>query len=488
MSNKTPRIAVAYGDGIGPEIMNATLRVLQEAGAKIAIEMITVGGDLFDKGYPTGIPPEAWKTLRSTHMLLKAPITTPQGGGHKSINVTLRRAMGLYANIRPCSAYHPFVQTHFPNMDVVVIRENSEDLYTGIEHQLTPEIQQCLKVFSKPGCKRIIRYAFEYAKSYQRKKVTCFSKDNIMKMTDGMFHKIFDEIAKDYPSIEANHMIIDIGTAKLAANPEQFDVIVTSNLYGDVISDVAAEISGSVGMAGSANIGTDFAMFEAIHGSAPDIAGQNIANPSGLLNAAVMMLVHLGQGNIASYIQNGWLCTIEEGIHTADIYQEGISKQKVGTEEFADAICERLEWKPDTLTPVTYNKNAVATTQPTTNKQNTPDRNLCGVDLFIHWTGDNIETLANNVKNAITETSPLQLQFIDCKGLKIWPTDEQIMIPTQGDHWRLRFISTHPDKVTSQDQIIDLLKALNDNTLEVTQTICLYLYDGKIGFTLAQGE
>ena len=225
---------------------------------------------MYEQGYSAGIAPEAFESLRRTKVFLKAPITTPQGGGIKSLNVTVRKTFGLYANVRPCIAYAPFVDTKHPGMDVVIIRENEEDLYAGIEHQQTDEVVQCLKLISRPGCERIARYAFEYARAHSRKKVTAFSKDNIMKMTDGMFHKIFDEVAAEYPEIESEHWIVDIGAAKLADTPEAFDVVVLQNLYGDILSDVAAQIAGSVGLAGSANIGAEVSMFEAIHGSAPD--------------------------------------------------------------------------------------------------------------------------------------------------------------------------------------------------------------------------
>src|SRR5688572_1568598 len=272
-------ITVAYGDGIGPEIMDATLRILREAGAKLAIETIEVGERIYNMGASSGILPSAWDTLRRTKVLLKAPITTPQGKGYKSLNVTMRKTLGLYANVRPCVSYDPYVETKHPGMDVVIVRENEEDLYAGIEHRQTNQVYQCLKLISRPGSEKIVRYAFDYARRNNRKKVTCFTKDNIMKMTDGLFHKVFDEIAVEYPEIENEHWIVDIGAAKLADTPEAFDVIVMPNLYGDVLSDVAAQIAGSVGLAGSANIGEHVAMFEAIHGSAPRRAGQNLANP-----------------------------------------------------------------------------------------------------------------------------------------------------------------------------------------------------------------
>src|SRR5579883_286855 len=331
-------IAIAYGDGIGPEIMRATLHILQAAQAQIEPVVIEVGEKIYQQGYTSGIPDSAWDVLKRTKVLLKGPITTPQGGGYKSLNVTLRKTLGLFANVRPCVSYAPYVETTCSNIDLVIVRENEEDLYPGIEHRQTDEVYQCLKIVSRPGCEQIIRYAFEYAQKFNRKKVTCLSKDNIMKMTDGLFHRVFNEIAADYPTIQHEHLIVDIGTALIACQPERFDVIVTLNLYGDIISDVAAQVAGSVGLGGSANIGNQMAMFEAIHGSAPDIAGKNLANPSGLLNAAIQMLVHINQPLVATAIENAWLKTLEDGIHTGDIYSPTYSKQKVGTQEFADAV------------------------------------------------------------------------------------------------------------------------------------------------------
>src|SRR6516165_8330801 len=239
-------------------------------------------------------------------------------------------------------------------MDVVIVRENEEDLYAGIEYQLTPEVTSCIKLISRPGSEKIIRYAFDYARRHNRKKVTCFMKDNIMKMTDGLFHKIFDEIGAQYPEVEKEVWIVDIGAAKMADTPEAFDVIVMPNLYGDILSDVAAQIAGSVGLAGSANIGEKCAMFEAIHGSAPRRAGQNLANPSGLLLGAVLMLVHINQAAVAERVHNAWLRTIEDGTHTYDVFAEGVSTEKVGTKEFACAVVKRLGQKPNRLKPVSY--------------------------------------------------------------------------------------------------------------------------------------
>ena len=314
------KVAVAYGDGIGPEIMEATLKILDAAGANIQPERIEIGEKVYLSGNSAGIEKSAWETISKNKLILKAPITTPQGRGYKSLNVTLRKSLGLFANVRPVSAYSPYIETHFPNLDVVVVRENEEDLYAGIEHQQTQDVVQCLKLITRPGCEKIVRYAFEYAKAYNRKKVTCMVKDNIMKLTDGLFHAVFKEIAQEYPEIKSESQIIDIGSARLANNPENYDVVVTSNLYGDIVSDIVAEIAGSVGMCGSANIGRNVAMFEAIHGSAPTIAGQDIANPIGAILSAAMMLRHsLGLEEPAAAIEAAVQSALGSGLRTHDL-------------------------------------------------------------------------------------------------------------------------------------------------------------------------
>src|SRR5450432_3148094 len=388
MSQNVP-ITVAYGDGIGPEIMAATLDIIKAAGARIDIEPIEVGEQVYLRGISAGIEPSAWESLRRTHVFLKAPITTPQGGGYKSLNVTIRMAFELYANVRPCVAYSPFVSTKHPEMDVVIIRENEEDLYTGIEYRQTHDMVEGLKLISRPGSEKIIRYAFEYAKAHNRQKVTCFMKDNIMKMTDGLFHKVFDEVAAEYPEIKNESWIVDIGAAKLADTPEAFDVVVLPNLYGDILSDVAAQIAGSVGLAGSANIGDNYAMFEAIHGSAPRRAGQNLANPSGLFLGSVLMLVHINQPEAAERVHNAWLRTIEDGVHTYDVFTEGVSKVKVGTREFAAAVVERLGQKPNILKPVSYSKRPEAAPSAgaarAASAAISTDMELKGIDVFVYW-------------------------------------------------------------------------------------------------------
>ena len=476
------RITVAKGDGIGPEIMDATLAIIKAAGAAIEVDEIEVGEKVYLSGNTSGIAKESWNVIRNNKVFLKAPITTPQGGGYKSLNVTTRKSLGLYANVRPCMSLHPFVGTKHPVMDVVIVRENEEDLYAGIEHQQTDEVIQCLKLISRPGCEKIIRYAFEYAKQQNRKKVTCFTKDNIMKQTDGMFHAIFDEIGKEYPTLEKEHWIVDIGAAKLADTPEAFDVIVMPNLYGDILSDVSAQIAGSVGLAGSANIGEECAMFEAIHGSAPRRAGQNLANPSGLLQGAIMMLNHIGQTDVAEKVQNAWLVTIENGIHTYDIFKEGISKQKVGTKEFAEAVISNLGKKPSTLKPVSY-AGSSKMVLPKYVRKSAAKKDLVGVDLFVNWRGTDPEELATIIKKF--DTNDVSLSMITNRGIKVWPEGFKETFCT--DHWRCRFKPTNNETI-NQKTIIQLLEKAIDLSIEVIKTENLYAFDGKPAYSLGQGQ
>jgi isocitrate dehydrogenase len=474
-------ITIAKGDGIGPEIMDATLAVLNAAGAQLRYEEIEVGEKVYLSGNTSGISDDAWESIRRNKVFLKAPITTPQGGGYKSLNVTTRKFLGLFSNVRPCKSYHPFVATKHPVMDVVIIRENEEDLYAGIEHQQTDEVIQCLKLISRPGCEKIVRYAFEYARINNRKKVTCFTKDNIMKQTDGLFHEVFNEVAKEYPEIENEHWIIDIGAAKLADQPEAFDVIVMPNLYGDILSDIAAQISGSVGMAGSSNIGETCAMFEAIHGSAPRRAGQNLANPSGLLNGAILMLKHIGQGEIAAKIENAWLKTIEDGFHTYDIFQEGVSKEKVGTKEFAEKIIENLGKIPTQLKPITDIKNERIKILPYQRKPNKV-KTLVGVDLFVHWNGIDVNSLAERINE--NNNTGIELSMITNRGIKVWPNGFEETFCT--DHWRCRFKAK--DENMTNNEVIALLNSMIGNHLDIIKTENLYHFDGKQAYSMGQGQ
>ena len=507
----TNSITIAYGDGIGPEIMDSTLKILQDSKANLNFNIIEVGQKIYEKGFNSGLMPSAWEDLNNTKVLLKAPITTPQGGGYKSLNVTLRKKLGLFANIRPVMAMSPFVKTNFPNLDVVIIRENEEDLYAGIEYRQTSQTYQCLKLITRQGCEKIIRYAFEYAIANNRKKVSCFTKDNIMKLTDGLFHKVFNEIAKEYPQIQTDHHIIDIACAKLATRPEMFDVIVTLNLYGDIISDIVAEISGSVGLAGSANIGKDYAMFEAIHGSAPDIANKNIANPTGLIQASIMMLVHLKQYQTANLIFNALHKTIEDGIHTADIFNENLSKQLVGTKEFSEMVIKNFGQKPQKLKSANYsnqedlnknNNNQQLLTNQNNNQNilnNSKDsiKSLIGFDLFIDWQSD-FDSLLSKLKTL--ESEKFEIKMISAMGLLLWPLIDQHM---KGNYNQgltiLRFIGKgitgknscdiiNSNLKISHQEIISMLSLIEENQFDFVKFEGLYLFDNIPGYSSGQGE
>ena len=475
------KITVAYGDGIGPEIMEVVLQVLQKSGFEFKTDEIELGEKVYKQGHLSGVRAEDWEFIRKNKVFLKAPITTPQGGGFKSLNVKIRKSLGLFANIRPVRSLHPYVKTKFPNLDVVVIRENEEDLYAGIEHRQTHEVFQCLKLISVPGCEKIVRYAFEYVQTMGRKKVTCMTKDNIMKLTDGTFRKIFEDIAEEYPNIEKDHWIIDIGMAKFATQPENFDVILLPNLYGDILSDVSAQLAGSVGIGGSSNIGSTHAMFEAIHGSAPRRAGQNVANPSGLLNAALLMLSHIGENKIAEKIHNAWLKTIEEGIHTYDIYDSSLSKQKVSTTDFGKAVIENLGGKPKELVGSHLPKDGKPIQIRLSNTFfSSQDKVLDGVDVFICSANRDPNALAGQLKQALQEDTQMKLVYITNRGIKVYPNPLPETFCT--DHWRCRFLKKDQSKCQQEDIILLLQKICSAN-LEIIKTENLYSFSGSANYS-----
>jgi isocitrate dehydrogenase len=490
-------VTIAYGDGIGPEITAATVKILEQAGAQVSFEPIEIGEKLYLGGHKSGIAPSAWDSIRKSRVFLKAPITTPIGGGYKSLNVTIRKTLGLYANVRPCKSLHPFVATKHPVLDMVIVRENEEDLYAGIEHMQTDQVVQCLKLISRPGCERIISYAFEYARRNGRKKVSVFVKDNIMKMTDGLFAQIFEEIGARYPDIQRDRWIVDIGAARLADTPEIFDVVVMENLYGDILSDVAAQISGSVGLGGSINVGDGGAMFEAIHGSAPDLAGKNVANPSGMLLSSVMMLEHIGQVEQAQLIHNAWLKTIEDGVHTADIFRKGgASKTLVSTTEFTSAVIARLGQKPVKLQGMDHTRKLAEAVQkggslshwvPPLSVRPPMKKEIVGVDIFLHWNPS--KGSASVLGEALQKLNAdgMELTLITNRGVKVWPDGFPETFCT--DHWRCRFkLQKGEEKTLSHTQIISLLLRIANAGFDFIKMENLYLLDGKPGFSLGQGE
>ena len=455
-------ICVAHGDGIGPEIMAAVLQVLEAAGAEIEVEPVEIG---------------AWEHMRRTQVLLKSPLLAP-------LAVAMRKTLGLYANVRPCVAYDPFIETRHPQMDVVIIRENEEDLYAGIEYRISAHVMESLKLISRPGCERIVRYAFEYARRHNRRRVACFTKDNILQMTDGLFHGVFSEIAAEYPQMQSEHWAIDIGAARLADTPEAFDVVVLPNLYGDILSEVAAELAGSVGLAAAANIGERCAMFEAVQGASPRQAGKNLANPSGLLLASVLMLVHIGQPEAAARVHNAWLRTIEDGIHTYDIYTEGVSTQKAGTREFACAVMARMGQKPYRLQPASYSAAPVEQRRaPSMAEPAAPQVELVGVDVYVEWPSRNPNELGELL--ARLNGGGLQLQMLTNRGVKVWPGGMAETICT--DSFRCRYLAGGGAPATRM-QVIALLERMERALVEVTKTEYLRRFDGQRGFSLAQGE
>jgi isocitrate dehydrogenase len=481
MSSKTP-ITVAPGDGIGPEIMEAARHILEEAGAQLEIETIELGEAAVQKGSASGIEPAAWESLRRTKVLFKGPVTTPQGGGFQSTALTFRKALGLYANVRACVSYHPYVETRFPRTNLVVVRENEEDTWSGIEYRQSVDAVHVAKSFSRPGCEKVIRYAFEYAQAHGRRKVTCFTKDNVLKMTDGLFRDTFNEVGVHYSEIEKEHLLVDIGAARLADRPEDFDVLVLPNAYGDILSEIAAQMTGSVGLVGAASLGAECAMFEALHGSAPRRAGQNLANPSGLFLGGVMMLVHLGQADAATRAHNAWLKTIEDGIHTYDIFVEGISRQKVGTKEFTKAVVERLGQVPAKLPPVAY--QAAAAPAAYSYRRPAEAKLLVGVDLAVEFLKGGAEELARILQPV--ELDGLKLETIANRGMTVWPEGhaETFCI----DAFTCRF-KLPEDRKTGlpHASVVALLDRIAANGLEFLQVELLYTFDGKPGFTSGQG-
>lgn len=479
--SKVHKITIAKGDGIGPEIFNAVLRVVEKAGAKLDYDEIEIGEAAFLKGHESGIPPEEWSVLRKNPIFLKAPITTPSGKGYKSLNVTIRKALNLFANVRPTQS-NPYFSSYHKGVDLVIIRENEEDLYAGIEHQQTPEVAQALKLVTRPGTERICRYAFEYAKLHGRQKVTCMTKDNIMKITDGMFHSIFNEISSQYPEIKSDHQIIDIGAAKLADRPQDFDVVVTLNLYGDILSDIASQVTGSVGVGSSVNIGPSVSMFEAVHGSAPDIAGKGIANPSGLLLAAVQMLAHLGELKIANSIKNAWLCALEDQCYTGDVLPKGLKKAPLTTEEFADEVINRLGNSPKKAPSANYVGSAVKKTH--LDLRAPQQKVLVGTDVFIDWSESNRNPEVLGSKLSASCPDGWTLKMITNRGVKVYPDGIPETFCT--DHWRCRFITTQ--KPGTQESLITLFQAINKAKLDIIKTENLYEFDGQRAYSLGQGE
>lgn len=477
------KISVAKGDGIGPEIMDVTLKVLQAAGAQLDYEFIELGEQVFKRGIMNGIDPKAWESIRNNRLLLKAPITTPQGGGYKSVNVTMRKAFGQFANVRPVRTFDGFVPSKHKGVDMVIVRENEESLYAGIEYRQTRDTCHGVKLISRTGTELIVRYAFEYARANGRKKVTCLIKDNIMKITDGLFHQVFDLVGAEYPDIAKDAMIVDIGMARVADTPEKFDVIVTENLYGDIVSDIASQVAGSVGLAGSMNLGEGCAMFEAVHGSAPDIAGKGIANPSGLMNAAVLMLYHIGQGEVAAKIGNALLHTLEVGQHTGDIAAD--KAKALSTSQFGEAVIANLGKGPSKLKPFEVGSGkAVKMPSARATTQSKRSKGLVGVDVFID--AEHAKALELGAKVNQASTPNLKLDLVSSRGLAMFDPKNPTKQPESEavtDLWACRFVG----QTIGNNDVRQVLANLESLGLDWVKTENLYTFDGVVGFSGRHG-
>lgn len=483
-STTAVRVTLIPGDGIGPECIESARRIIDAAGAGIEWEVCDAGESVFKKGIPSGVPPETIDSIRRTRCVLKGPLGTPVGYGEKSANVTLRKLFETFANVRPVREM-PGVPTPYSGrgIDLVVVRENVEDLYAGIEHMQTPGVAQCLKLISRKGSEKVIRLAFELARAEGRKSVACATKSNIMKLTEGTFKRTFEQVAKDYPDIQAWHVIVDNCAHQLVKKPEQFDIIVTTNMNGDILSDLTSALIGGLGFAPSANLGNDVAIFEAVHGTAPKYAGKNVINPTAVILSGVMMLRYLGKFEAATAIENALLVTLEEGkCRTGDVvgYDSGLA---CTTTAFTDEIIANLGKSPRTAPTRHYKPLTIPrlSTDPVFVKPST--RRVVGVDIFVESPllpaelGPSLESLA--------EGTALKLKMISNRGTQVYP-DKGTLVDCV-DHYRCRFIVRDATADLHDSQIYELLHriASQHRWMHIEK---LPEFDGEPGFTKAQGE
>jgi isocitrate dehydrogenase len=485
------RVTVIPGDGVGPEVVRSAVRIIEAAGLPIEWEWAEAGAEVFKRGDSSGVPHETRTSIERTRVVLKGPLETPVGFGEKSANVTLRKLFETYANVRPAREL-PGVPTRYAGegVDFVLVRENIEDLYAGIEHMQTPDVAQALKVVSRKGSEKIIRYAFELARREGRLSVTCATKANILKLTEGLFKRVFEEIAPEYPEIEARHVIVDNAAHQLAKEPAQFDVLVMTNMNGDILSDLASGLVGGLGFAGSGNYGDDVAIFEAVHGSAPKYAGKDVINPTALILSAVMMLRHIGEPVVAATVEDAVFATLESGAAmTQDLARQtgGDAAHAASTTAFTDAVIANLGKKP---TPIPGRpRRAPSTEAPRPRRSYAADtyagidRRLVGIDVMyesddpvaVH--GPRLEALAGDV---------LQLSMVSSRGTKVYPA---LDMPPSDDvrWWRGRFVAR--DGATPADaDLVALLSRISDAGLRWTQVERLQSFDGEASYTKAQGE
>ena len=473
-------ITLIPGDGIGPEVTSSARRIIDATGVKIDWEICDAGASVFKRGLASGVPRETMDSIARTRVALKGPLETPVGFGEKSANVTLRKLFETFANVRPVREM-PGVRTPYTGrgIDLVVVRENVEDLYAGIEHMQTPGVAQCLKLMSRKGCEKIVRFAFELAVAEGRKTVHCATKANIMKLTEGLLKRTFEEVAKEYPEINAQHIIVDNCAHQLVRAPEQFDVIVTSNMNGDILSDLTSGLIGGLGFAPGANIGTEVAIFEAVHGSAPGHAGKNTANPTAVILSAVMMLRHIGEFEAATAIEKAVFVALEEDFRTVDVSRAGA----VGTREFTDEIIDRLGLTPRMWTPRAYKPLRLPKVSSDIAFVKPASRRTVGVDVFVE-SSLAPEQLGSSLERLVAET-PLKLKMISNRGTKVY--DKTGAITDCVDHWRCRFVLRNGEPEVSDDFTFALLEQIRGEQrwMHIEK---LMEIDGQPGYTRAQGE
>jgi len=475
-------ITVIPGDGIGPECINSALRLIEATGVPVEWEVREAGASVFKKGLESGVPPETIESIRKTRVVLKGPLETPVGYGEKSANVTLRKLFETYANVRPVREM-PNVPTPYSGrgIDLVVVRENVEDLYAGIEHVQTPGVAQALKLISRKGCEKIVRFAFELARAEGRKKVHCATKSNIMKLTEGMLKRTFEEIAPEYPDIEAIHIIVDNCAHQLVKRPEQFDIIVTTNMNGDILSDLSSALVGGLGFAPSANIGNEVAIFEAVHGSAPKYAGKNVINPTAVILSAVMMLRYIGEFEAAATIENAIMVTLEEGkVRTGDVV--GYDRCN-STTEYTDAIIANLGKKPSQTFVREYRPIRLpqVTREPVMVRPQ--KRRVVGMDVFVEFDGT-AEQLGKSMEQ-LAEGTALRLKAIASRGTLVYPAVG--FMTDLVDHWACRFVLRDGEGELNDVQAMELLQRISTRH-RWTHVEKLHEIDGQPGFTKSQGE
>lgn len=482
------KIATAKGDGIGPEIMDSVIRIFQAAKVPLDFIYIDMGKYMYDKGFSTGMTPEAKATIEELGILFKGPMETPKGKGVKSINVTARKVWNTYANKRVFRSLNG-VETVFSKagipIDITIVRENIEDTYGGIEHMLTHDVALCRRFITRPGSLQVHRYAFQMAQKKGARKVTCGHKANIMKITDGLFLETFYEVAKEFPGMVANDVIVDDLAMKLVVKPGEFDVVVLPNLQGDIISDLCAGLVGGLGFAPSANIGDNISIFEAVHGTAPDIAGKGIANPTALLLSGIMMLRHIGLLERAASIENALLFTLEEGAHTSDFGKS--NTPSLTTTEYADAIIGNLGKEPKHSQPTIGSGNQITFLPPKPLSENrilessAQAGEIIGMDFFIE-SNKQPKEVANSFETSIS--SNYQLQLISNRGTQVWPTGS--LFTECMNQYRVRVMSKEEKPVTQQEVLKEALKV--SEKLKICSVEMLMTYDGKKSFSLAQGQ